>query len=308
MAEYTTYTISLAQFRQLFSDAGCINVKDGFCVIDLRYEKSLSILKHPCRIDGFLFFFCISGKITIRKNLTDFEVTEDSLFVNFPGDVITVPGDIGESQKAELHFIVMAMTREYMSGLKMDMPQLLDKGMALLKNPCFTLTGEERAVAKKYLDLASDISSSGLLCKKECLASMMSSLFYLAGGVLERRLCDLKVSGGSRRLAGRGKAVFDRFMELVSEYHMRERSVGFYADKLCITPKYLSKLVKSVSGRSAPEWIDDYVMLEAKNMLKYSRLPIKEIVSRLNFSNPSTFHKFFKAKAGVTPLKYRKMK
>ena len=48
-------------------------------------------------------------------------------------------------------------------------------------------------------------------------------------------------------------------------------------------------------------------MLEAKNMLKYSDIPIKEIVSRLNFPNPSTFHKFFKAKAGLTPLQYRKM-
>ena len=105
----------------------------------------------------------------------------------------------------------------------------------------------------------------------------------------------------------RSKVIFDRFIGVVSEYHTQERGVAFYADKLCLTPKYLSKLVKAASGRSAPDWIDAYVMLEAKNMLKYSDIPIKEIVSRLNFPNPSTFHKFFKAKAGLTPLQYRKM-
>ena len=64
--------------------------------------------------------------------------------------------------------------------------------------------------------------------------------------------------------------------------------------------------MKTASGKSAPDWIDSFVILEAKNMLRYSDIPIKEIVSRLNFPNPSTFHKFFKLKTGMTPLQYRK--
>ncbi len=81
--------------------------------------------------------------------------------------------------------------------------------------------------------------------------------------------------------------------------------VGFYADKLCLTPKYLSKLIRNATGRSAPEWIDAYVILEAKNMLKYSNATIKEIVFRLNFPNQSVFYKFFKARTGMTPTEYR---
>jgi AraC-like DNA-binding protein len=83
------------------------------------------------------------------------------------------------------------------------------------------------------------------------------------------------------------------------------RNVGFYADKLCLTPKYLSKLIKTTSGKSAPEWIDSYVILEAKNLLKYSDIAIKEIVYRLNFPNQSVFYKFFKARTGMTPSEYR---
>ncbi|MBQ2151347.1 MAG: AraC family transcriptional regulator, partial [Bacteroidales bacterium] len=77
------------------------------------------------------------------------------------------------------------------------------------------------------------------------------------------------------------------------------------ADKLCLTPKYLSKLVRSVSGRSGPEWIDSFVLVEAKNMLKYSEMSIKEIVYRLNFPSSSVFYKFFKSHTGQTPSEYR---
>lgn len=66
-----------------------------------------------------------------------------------------------------------------------------------------------------------------------------------------------------------------------------------------------AKLIKNATGRSAPEWIDSFVILEAKSMLKYSPMPIKEIVSRLNFPDQSVFHKFFKAHTGMTPNEYR---
>lgn len=298
------HTISLAQFRQLFPSSSCIGIGDDFCVMDLRYDSSLDILSHPCRFDGFLVFFCISGRLRMTINLKEFEVVEDSLFINIPGNIIRVTG-IESPRKESIHFLVMAMTGEYMSGLKMDIGRLIEKGQLLLDNPSFVLSQEEKDIAVRYLQLAESILSSNLMYKRECISSMLSSVFYLAGGVIERKIMEKGVAVRDTGSA-RSKAVFERFMNLVSEYHMEERSVVFYAGKLCLTPKYLSKLVKAASGRSAPEWIDSYVILEAKNMLRYSDTPVKEIVSRLNFPNPSTFHKFFKAKTGMTPTQYRR--
>ena len=99
--------------------------------------------------------------------------------------------------------------------------------------------------------------------------------------------------------------IFERFIGLVSEYHTSERGMAFYADKMCLTPKYLSKLIKQASGRSAPDWIDSFVILEAKNMLNFSDMAIKEIVYKLHFPNQSVFYKFFKAHTGMTPTEYR---
>ena len=73
-----------------------------------------------------------------------------------------------------------------------------------------------------------------------------------------------------------------------------------------MTPKYLSKLIKGLSGRSAHEWIDSFVILEAKNLLKYSDLTIKQIVYQLNFPNQTTFYRFFKTQTGMTPTEYRR--
>ena len=96
-------------------------------------------------------------------------------------------------------------------------------------------------------------------------------------------------------------------MKLVRDYHTKERNLSFYADKLFLTPKYLSKLIKTISGKSAHEWIDSFVILEAKNLLKYSDMSIKSIVYELNFPNQTTFYRFFKTKTGMTPSEYRKM-
>lgn len=305
---YNTYkmnTISLAQFRKLFPVSDCLSMGDDLSVINVRYDSGLRVLSHPSRFDGYLAFFCISGHLRMMINLTEFDVVENSLFINLPSNIIRV-SKLDPDQKDKLHFIVVAMTRDYMSGLKMDINKLIERSMFILKSPCFILNEEEKKVAKEYLKLAREVLRSSLRYKRECISSLLSSIFYLAGGMMEQRISE---SGAvsDMRTSDRSKVIFDRFINLVTEHHMTERGMAFYADRLCITPKYLSKLVKNATGQSAPEWIDAYVILEAKNMLKYSDLPVKEVVSRLNFPNSSSFHKFFKAKTGMTPVQYRKM-
>lgn len=85
----------------------------------------------------------------------------------------------------------------------------------------------------------------------------------------------------------RQEIFFGKFIALLTQYHTQERSVTFYAEKLCITPKYFSTLIKKQTGKSAAQWIDDYVILEAKNLLKFSGMSIQEIAYHLNFSTQS---------------------
>lgn len=103
----------------------------------------------------------------------------------------------------------------------------------------------------------------------------------------------------------RKEEIMARFILSVNENFRRERQVVFYAKQLCITPKHLSTVVKETSGRTAGEWIDNYVMMEARMLLRTTDLTVQEITSRLNFSNQSFFGKYFKHHAGVSPTAFR---
>ncbi len=80
----------------------------------------------------------------------------------------------------------------------------------------------------------------------------------------------------------------------------------FYAEQLFLTPKHLSRVIKEVSGRSAGEWIDEQVILEAKARLKNLSLTVQEISDQLGFPNQSFFGKYFKRHVGLSPSDYRK--
>ena len=95
-------------------------------------------------------------------------------------------------------------------------------------------------------------------------------------------------------------------MRLIHENYARERSLNFYADIMCISPKYLSTIIKESTSRSAAEWIDEYVMLDAKNMLRFSGMNIQQVAYALNFRNQSAFGKYFKLLAGMSPSQFQK--
>ena len=103
----------------------------------------------------------------------------------------------------------------------------------------------------------------------------------------------------------RQEEVFDRFIELVNNHAVHERDIGFYADKLCITPRYMSTLIRQASGRTIMEWINEAVIQEAKIQLRYSDKPIYQLAEELHFANVSFFCKFFRQKTGYTPTGYR---
>ena len=103
----------------------------------------------------------------------------------------------------------------------------------------------------------------------------------------------------------RDRMLFERFIHLVNLHGKHEHQLAFYADKLCLTERYLGTIVRNVSGLTAKKWIDRSVISAAQVMLKYSDLSINEIAMQLSFPNPSFFNKYFKRLQGCTPLAFR---
>lgn len=296
------YDISLKQFRDRFPEANAVSLNDDFFIMDVTFKDRNSPLMHPCRFDGFMLIFCLSGNVRMSINLNEFDFRAGSLFLNVPGNLVKL-SEFVESGKADQRYVVMAMTRDFMSGLRMDVNKVFNEGLAMLGNPSIRIDEQQQKLMCHYITLMCEIVKMNPMHAREAINSILLSLFYVISGIGSERIRDL--GEDVRKSSNRSKMIFEQFIKLVSENHLYHRNVGFYADKLCLTPKYLSKLIKTATGRSAPEWIDAYVILEAKNLLKYSNVTIKEVVYRLHFPNQSVFYKFFKARTGMTPSEYR---
>ena len=294
------HNLTLSQFKSFFPDAPCVGIGDDIYIMDARLTKKHAPLMHPCRFDGYMLLYCLKGHLRLNVNLTEFEIMKDMIFMNVPGNIIRV-NEIIDTPQEEVRYICLAMSKEFVQGMHVDVNKLFNEGMSMLENPSISLTDDELKLMKATLDVINDTIQSDIPYRREMIHSQISSLFYLLMGAWVSKENEEEEAVQTNR----SKAIFDQFIKLVSEYHTQYRNVGFYADKLCLTPKYLSKLIKVATGRSAPEWIDSYVILEAKNMLKYSNVAVKEIVYRLNFPNQSVFYKFFKARTGMTPTEYR---
>ena len=107
-------------------------------------------------------------------------------------------------------------------------------------------------------------------------------------------------------MGGRSIDIYNRFVSLVAKHYRTAHDVAFYADRLCITTRYLSGVTDKVVGKSPKQIIADYIMSEAKTFLDTTRLTIQEIVDRLGFSSQVLFCKFFKAQEKTSPSDYRK--
>lgn len=157
--------------------------------------------------------------------------------------------------------------------------------ISLKENPKFHLTEEEVQELKSFYQLIEETVSRNDNFKTEIVRRLMGAYLYKIGSILHRRQPEF-LSENPKSLK-REEVLFNQFINLLTEHHRKERRVDFYAEQLFLSPKHFSTVVKKVSGKTAGEWIDEYVILEAKALLKYSVMSIQEVAYFMNFPNPS---------------------
>ena len=265
-----------------------------------RLEKEqdiLDALRSPVRLDGYAFFFLRSGHIRLELNLAGYELHDKSVLVTYPGSIIHISDyDKGKVAGTKLYFLIIS--GEILGKLQLTIDNFSHKSSSVLRNLSIVLSDEDCSISEIYFKLARDILRSGRKHKEDILVPLLSSLTHVVSAAFEIR-------DSTRESDTRQDAIYESFISLVSKHHVRERGVGYYADRLNLSPKYLSKVIKKVSGRSAPEWIDGFVVLEAKSLLRYSGMSVKEIAAALNFNSQSLFYKFFLSHTGMSPSAYR---
>lgn len=251
------------------------------------------------RMKAFTVILCIDGTENGTVNLKEMSINKGSLLMTSPNNVLKIEAGY---PTATVRGIMLS--QDFMRMLQVDVKNSLPLFMRLAYNPLVNLTQEQQEDIERYFDLLENISNnSDLAHRDEIVRGLLMSMFYRISDTYEQRpqVLDEK----ERSVRNRREEYFAKFITLLSENFKRERTVGFYAEQMCVTPKYLSLLIKDFSGKSAAEWIDNYVITEAKTLLRYSTMSIQEVAYELNFSSQSFFGKYFKHLTGMSPSEYK---
>lgn len=256
--------------------------------------SNMRLFSHPARLKATTVLVCLQGEIDCSINLKRFRITENHLLVNFANDII----QIHDSDNVAGYAIMLS--EDYLQQLQIDFRLRAESYIGLRGNGPINVPYNELVYLKPYYTLLRKNMEDG---NADVIKGLAHALSYTILSMV-KRYQKTQLSNENKN-ASRAQQIFDRFMTLLHTYHNSERSIQFYADKMCLTPKYISGMIKTYSGKCALEWINDYVVLEAKMMLRYTIMTIQEISNNLNFPTQSAFGKYFKQQVGISPKQYR---
>lgn len=254
----------------------------------------MRLLSHPVRLKATTVFVCLQGEIDCSINLKRFKIRENNLLVNFASDIIQI------HRMDNIYGYVIMISEDYLQQLQLDFKLRVQSYIGLRGNGPIGVPYDELAGLKPYYALLKKNMDDG---NPDVIRGLALALSYTILSMVRRfqRHDDPEPNQD----ASRAQQLFERFMTLLQTYHEKERSLQFYADKMYLTPKYVSAMIKSYSGKAALDWINEYVVLEAKMMLRYTQMSVQEIAYSLNFPTQSAFGKYFKQQVGTSPKHYR---
>ncbi len=279
-----------------------IQVNDEFVLIDNTNSPHVTHLTDawrdtPVQMDGILVIYCTSGEINVNVALDNYIMKKDYVCVVTPGTVVEIL-----SVSRDFHCMMLVMSRNFVTLSQGYAHELLNLFQCLQRKPCYYLKG---VAAERYENIFRDAIKTAAWTDNPKRVSMMHSYVFMLYCCLYPVVSTEDMAYQKEKSVSNQKAIFFKFMKLLQEHYREERSVQYYADCMNLTPKYLSKIVNLESGNTASNLIDNYVILEAKALLKQSDVNIQQVSEKLNFPNQNTFGKFFKRIVGMTPKEYR---
>lgn len=261
-------------------------------------DSQMQVFRFPCRIDAFIIGVGTEGETSVSFNLHEFRLKKDSMFIFTPKNILQVNSQ--QYFKAD----VIAISPDFMRRINIDIKNMMPLFLKFVENPALTLTPEEsRSMRGMIAQIERETRGPETHFSFDIVSGLIATTIYKVGDIMYHYLAEHPE--GQNNSHNRAEEYFKQFTHLLGEHFREERSVGFYARQLCITPKYLTTLIKRISGQSVSEWIDNYVILEAKTLLKYSTMSIQEIAYYLNFPNQSFFGSYFKRNTGMSPSQYK---
>lgn len=293
--------VSLQEISSIRESASSYsNMGDSYICARFKNIGGPSPLDRPLRLNCLTIILCRRGSFEIEINMQPYHVKANTLLVISPG--MLTQAKIPEGSKSDTYAIFVSSN--FLVDINIDLNAINIRSLIEHRSPAVNLSEEEGSKLVRFFDLLhlNACEPEPTVFSLNVARSLCAGIFYQ---LLQYNFLRISRQPESPQLNRRSNYVHD-FMRLVHLNYMRERSISFYASQLFISPKYLTLLVKEATGRSAAEWINEFVIIEAKNLLRFSGKNVQQVSYALNFPNQSAFGKYFKHLTGQSPTAYQK--
>ena len=246
----------------------------------------------PWRLRHLMFAVCRKGWIKGRIDMEEYKMEVDGFLLVQPGRFVEITAISPDFQAT-----VFAFSRSFAESLNFG--ESFSGQLFFRQAPYHVMGSEMKHIVNTYIN-----------CVKPLLAQDESFTYRTEIARLLTRAMVLSLASLSRqapvlREPNRQAHIVLNFVNLVADHYREHRDMDFYADRMCLTAKYITAVVKAQSGRSATDWIERYVILDAQALLTSSDLTILQISQELHFPSQSFFGKYFKRVTGMSPKDYR---
>lgn len=243
-------------------------------------------------IDCALVLHVLKGTARIRCNFEIIEEQADSVVLFNPDDIIKV-----EQRSPDFEVEILAFSSFIQLAA---LNQLENVNISALRRSMILDTPETASAASGMVRLLRPAIDACTVRELYFICVMQLRAFYMLYQVMLRRN-QIEVDA----FKSRGDELFFKFRQLLGEHYRESRSVAFYADKLCITTRYLTNIVQARYGKSPKEAIDTYTVMQIRLDLLQTDITLTELAYKYHFSSPSFFSDYFRRNAGCSPQEYR---
>lgn len=255
-------------------------------------------LNDPVRVNALQVLLVLEGSIDLSIDYVLFQASTNTVVTIMPTHITKVmkysPNFKGRLMAVSRAFLEQSMMPNHSSSMI--------QYMKIRKNPAILLQESEiKTLDESMLRLRQTILQTSHHLQRLLIQNTLMGFFIEMGNIFSER----KEYNTPPSLT-RKEELFESFLRILYMYCKEQHVVSFYAEQLYITPQYLSLILKELTGRSANKWIDEALMQEAKILLKAPQATVQQVADALHFSDQSTFGKFFKKHAGMSPMEYRK--
>lgn len=248
------------------------------------------------KADMFILIMCLNGTAQFEVNSVHYTIKRGLAFIYMPKLVMNACIFSPDFEAATLCLSPRIMAK-FIGESK-----LWEKAFNISRNPIIEFNEQNAHIFSLYGELiANRLNDTNRPYRKEVMSALTAATVFELFTEIEKQH-----GKEPHPVLTSGDRLFQRFIVLLSDQDIKPRSVAWYADKLCVTTKYLSSVCKSISKKTARNIISMYVIADIQYLLKYSTLSTKEIAAKLDFPNISFFGKYVKAHLGMSPNEYRR--